>query len=194
MAILGIFFNSFQGIFLGGNYFFLFLGIFPAGAQPNPWEWQAWKKKTNHGNISKKMIPNSQISRPQFTTWNKPTPPALPKRFPLEYPPLIPEKPLGKSPIFHPKSQEFQEMPGIPWGIPENLYFSYLVGGKKPGNALGMYRSRGKNPSGSDSAFPGKPPAVRIQRLRGIFGNVGPGRGTFGVFVCLALRNFNKSF
>lgn len=152
------------------------------------------EKKTKTRNISKKMIPNSQISRPQFTTWNKPTPPALPKQFPLEYPPLIPEKPLGKSPIFHPKSQEFQETPGIPWGIPENLYFSYLVGGKKPGNALGMYRSRGKNPSGSDSAFPGKPPAVRIQRLRGIFGNVGPGRGTFGVFVCLALRNFNKSF
>lgn len=134
-AFFGNCFYYFQGIFwrgagFGGNFLG---GIFTAGAQPKPWKWQAWK---TNGNLSKKP---SQI--PKFPDLNSPlginpTRPTLPKQLSPEYPPLIPEKLLGKSQILHPKSQEFQETPGIPWKFQKICIF-LPRGRQKPGKSLG---------------------------------------------------------
>lgn len=53
-----------RGFFWEGIIFFLFLGIFPAGAQPNPWEWQAWKKKTK----TREYLEKNDPKFPNFLT------------------------------------------------------------------------------------------------------------------------------
>lgn len=108
-----------------------------------------------------------------------------------------PGKTAWKTRIFPPRKPGIPgEMPEIPWKFLK-IVFSYLVGGKTPGKSLGnvqIPQEKKKKTFGSDLDFLGKLPCVKIQRLQVFLGIWAPDRATFGVFVCLALRNFNKAF